>query len=125
MAQGSNCSAILVEEPTEGFIKVSYRVGSSHPLHTAAGGLAILSNRPASTTDSEAVRLARQQGYSITQGELQRGAIGIAVPLKFPTPAVLPEYSIGVVALEDLNVELATQHIQAIATRLVAELAQS
>lgn len=125
MAQGTNCSAILVEEPNQGFLQVSYRVGNSHPLHTGAAGIAILSNRPATKTDSDAVRLARQQGYSMTQGELQRGAIGIATPLKFPTPGALPECSLGVVALEDLNVELAIKHIQAIAIRLVDELTQS
>lgn len=124
MAQGTSCSAILVEEPTQGILQVSYRVGSSHPLTKGAAGIAILSSRPPSKQDSEAVLLAREHGYSVSRGELQPGAIGVAAPLKSAIDGALPECSLGVVALTDLNVELAIQQVQAIARQLLDELTQ-
>lgn len=106
VARGDEAEAILVAESSSGLIRVGYRVGSRHPLNVGAAGIAILASRPERTDDSEDVRAARRDGYSVTRGQLQRGAVGIASAVRFSkaNQSAL-EASIGVVALEDLDVE--------------------
>ncbi|MEM9632215.1 MAG: helix-turn-helix domain-containing protein [Pseudomonadota bacterium] len=106
VARGKDAVAILVAESEAGLIRVGYRVGSRHPLERGAAGIAILAGRTETSKDAEEVLEARRQGYSITRGQLQRGAVGIAAPLHF---AKLKhsgvEASIGVVALDDLDTQ--------------------
>ena len=84
VAQGEECVVILVAEPDEGLLRVGYRVGSRHPLSLGAAGIAILAGRPPRADDSEAVRQARSDGYSLTRGQLQLGAVGVASPVATP-----------------------------------------
>jgi DNA-binding IclR family transcriptional regulator len=102
---GEDCVAIMVTEPEGTLLRVAYRVGSRHPLGRGAAGIAILAGRPASVHDPESVRMARSDGFSVTRGELQKGAVGVASPVHGPgrEPVGL-EASIGVVAFEDLDV---------------------
>lgn len=119
VACGDDVVAMLVSEPETGLIRVGYRVGSRHPLDAGAAGIAILAGRPESPNDTEAVRQARKAGYSLTRGQLQRGAIGIAAPLQFSEQkhrAV--EASIGVVALDDLDIEQAAPRVVACAREI-------
>ncbi len=105
-AEGDDCVAILVEQPDVPILHVGYRVGSRHPLQQAAAGIAILAGRPARADEPYFVREAREQGYSQTSGQLQKGAIGIAVPLiASGYISTNPEFSIGVVAMADLDIE--------------------
>ena len=86
-----------------GFLRVSYRLGLRHPLTRGASGLAILSGRPASPDDPPAVSLAREQGYSLTRGELQQGAVGIAAPIIAADPSSPPaDAAVSIVALQEL-----------------------
>ncbi len=104
-AEGADCAAIMVEQPNVHVIHVGYRIGSRHPLDQGAAGIAILSGRPARADDPQSVRDSRQNGYSLTRGQLQKGAIGVAVPLHGGGNRIgEPEFSIGVVAMEDLDV---------------------
>ncbi|MEV6984146.1 helix-turn-helix domain-containing protein [Sphaerisporangium sp. NPDC051017] len=81
-AEGDEGLAIAVVEPTWTDMHVAYREGSRHPLSRGAAGLAILALREGRTD------------YTVTEGQLQEGARGIAAPL----PA-LPwlEASVGIV----------------------------
>lgn len=99
VAQGEECVAIMVAEPPGGVLRISYRVGSRHPLSIGAAGIAILAGRPPSESDPDIVKAARRDGYSITRGELQKGAVGVASPIR-GMPA-----SIGLVALDDLDLD--------------------
>lgn len=109
---GDDCIPIMVTEPEGTLLRVAYRVGSRHPLTRGAAGIAILAGRAPSPDDPDAVRLARRDGYSVTRGELQRGAVGIASPIHGPgrdgarqaCPASGLEASIGVVAFDDLDI---------------------
>ena len=106
VAHGMNATAILVAESETGLIRVGYRVGSSHPLNRGAAGIAILAGRPEKADDSDVVRQARKDGYSVTRGQLQANAIGIAAPIRFTKrSAAVLEASVGVVALNDLDVD--------------------
>jgi DNA-binding IclR family transcriptional regulator len=118
-AHGTDAVAILVAEPDEVLLRVGYRVGSRHPLARGAAGIAILAGRPEAPGDSDAVRQARRDGYSITRGQLQRGAVGVASPICSPGDrAGSPEASVGVVAMDDLNTEVAIPAVQACAGRI-------
>ncbi|WBU56245.1 IclR family transcriptional regulator [Paracoccus sediminicola] len=103
LADGPNAVVALVQEGGDGFLRVSYRLGLRHPLTRGASGLAILSGRPASPDDPPAVSLAREQGYSLTRGELQQGAVGIAAPIIAADPSSPPaDAAVSIVALQEL-----------------------
>lgn len=121
VAQGEECVVILVAEPDEGLLRVGYRVGSRHPLSLGAAGIAILAGRPPCSDDSEAVRQARADGYSLTRGQLQRGAVGVASPVATPQFRPGVEACVGVVAMDDLDTERAIREVKAHAHQL-AEL---
>jgi DNA-binding IclR family transcriptional regulator len=114
VAQLEDCAAIAVSEPDNMLLRVGYREGSTHPLSRGAAGVAILAGRDPAPEDSEAVRHARAQGYSVTHGQLQAGAIGVACPLT----ANGLNASVGVVAMQDLNVERAVAHVRSCAEAL-------
>lgn len=117
VADALDCVAVVVAEPAAGLIRVGYKVGSRHPLTRGAAGIAILSGRPATPEDTDAVRIARAQGFSITRGDLQKGAVGVACPVaRFEHAGRLVEASVGVVAMEDLDTEKATPLVIATAT---------
>ncbi|WP_111415527.1 IclR family transcriptional regulator [Billgrantia lactosivorans] len=121
VAQGEECVVLLVAEPDEGLLRVGYRVGSRHPLTLGAAGIAILAGRAPRDDDSEAVRRARADGYSLTRGQLQRGAVGVASPVTTPRLRPGVEACVGVVAMDDLDTERAIREVKAHARRL-AEL---
>jgi DNA-binding IclR family transcriptional regulator len=121
--QGNECVAILVAEPEAGLLRVTYRVGSRHPLALGAAGVAILAGRPERSDDSDNVRQARADGFSVTRGQLQRGAIGIACPLHDPRqPAPGFEASLGVVTVGEADVPQLTAAVMTYVKRLKALL---
>lgn len=104
VAEGEECTALQVCEPEGVDFRVSYRIGSRHPITLGAAGLAILAARPAAAGDPAPLRQARSQGYSLTRGELQQGAVGIACALRGAEGETLPlEACVGVVAMEGLD----------------------
>lgn len=127
---GDDCIPIMVIEPEGTLLRVAYRVGSRHPLTRGAAGIAILAGRPPSPSDSEAVHLARRDGYSVTRGELQRGAVGIASPVHGPGREAVRhggqasglEASIGVVAFDDLDITSVKDLVMDGARRLAAAI---
>lgn len=99
--------AIAVAEPAaRGSIGISYQVGARHPLEKGADGLAILAQRPPRDTEPAAVRRAREQGYAVSDGEIQPGAVGLAVGTDTTSADV--EGAVGLITLgqgADLDVE--------------------
>lgn len=121
VTEGDEAVVILVAEPNEGLLRVGYRLGSRHPLSQGAAGIAILAGRPPRSNDSETLREARQQGYSMTRGQLQKGAVGVASPIVTRRADAGMESCVGVVAMEDLDIERAATAVMACSRRL-AEL---
>lgn len=115
-AQGEECVALLVAESEAGLLRVGYRVGSRHPLNRGAAGIAILAGRAETASDEAEVKQARRDGYSLTRGQLQQGAVGVASPI--PSPADGYEASVGVVALSDLDTDRAIAEVRAYAARI-------
>lgn len=120
--QGDQCVAIMVAESDAPLLRLSYRVGSRHPLSLGAAGIAILSGRPESAADPEEVREARRLGYSLTRDQLQRGAVGVASPVHGEGLDLGFEACVGVVALDGLDVAGATEAVVACARRIVDAL---
>lgn len=125
VAQGDDCTAIQVCEPQTVDFRMSYRVGSRHPVSAGAAGIAILAARPAAASDGDAVKEARRLGYSLTHGELQKGAVGIARALQAGAGQErLPfEACVGVVAMEDLDTTRCAELVMACASALADTLA--
>lgn len=123
VAQGTECVPIMVEQADRGVLQVSYRLGTRHALTRGAAGLAILAGRPPQADEPPAVSEARKRGYSVTSGQLQRGAVGVAAPILSPDmPRGGLEPCVGVVAMEDLDVPQAAEAVCAVARRLRAIL---
>ncbi len=125
VAQGDECTAIEVCEPHTMDLRVSYRVGSRHSIGSGAAGVAILAARPASPADPSAVREARKLGYSVTRGELQKGAVGVACGIQLGNASDEPTFEacVGVVAMEDLKIKACAQLVVACADQLERALA--
>lgn len=103
--EGPDCVAIMVAEPQNTLLRVAYRIGHRHPLTRGAAGIAILAGRPGSTDDPPAVWQARQDGFSVTRGQLQAGAVGVSCPIHEPHRIAPPfEASIGIVTLGEADV---------------------
>ncbi|MEU0513025.1 helix-turn-helix domain-containing protein [Amycolatopsis sp. NPDC006125] len=113
-AEGTECVVAMVAEPEGTVLTVGYRVGSRHPLTQGAAGLAILAARPEEPGEPDAVRQARQDGYSLTRGQLERGAVGLAAGIRAGTL----ERSVGVVAIDGLDTGLAATEVMATARRI-------
>ncbi|TQE98837.1 MAG: helix-turn-helix domain-containing protein [Spiribacter salinus] len=120
VAQGDECVVVHVVEPEVGLLRVGYRVGSRHPLSLGAAGIAILAGREPQPHDPDAVRQARADGYSLTRGQLQEGAVGVASPLADARRTGGLEACVGLVAMNDLNTEAAIGAVKATA-RTIAE----
>lgn len=106
--QGEDCVAILVAEPQTTLLRVAYRIGIRHSLTCGAAGIAILAGRPPQPSDIEAVRQARVDGFSVTHGQLQAGAVGVACPIHGHDQGAPFEASLGLVTLGGANVSQLT-----------------
>lgn len=120
--QGEECVAIMVAEPAGQVLRITYNVGSRHPLTLGAAGIAILAGRPEQPDDSDAVRQARRDGVSVTRSQLQRGAVGVASPVRNRGGAIGLEACVGIVGLDDLDVLRATPLVLDCACRLESSI---
>lgn len=124
VAEGDECVVVHTAEPRGAALRVTYQAGTRHPIDRGAPGLAILAERAATPHDSDRIVEAREQGYAVTHGELQRGAVGCSAPLRAGEGATSHlEASIGVVAIGDLDMSVAGPASIAAAVRLSAQLA--
>lgn len=96
VAEGDEAIAIAVVEPRWTDFHVAYRVGARHDVHDAAAGRAILLGR------SMAAGSPERTAYVASAGELQRGARGVAAPVRGIDGI---DASIGIVSLHDLDVD--------------------
>lgn len=107
LAEGEEALALVVVEPSWTDFHVAYRVGSRHRLDQGAAGKAILAGRAGT-------------GAPVTSdGELQAGAHGVAVPVP-GVPGL--EASVGVVALGALDADRHAAQVSRAARRIAAEL---
>ena len=94
---------------------MGYRIGVRHTLERGANGVAILASQPPLPDEPEEIARARELGYSLTSGQLQQGATGIAAGFGVPGGAGA---SVGVVAMHEFDVESVAAEVKAAAARL-------
>ncbi|OCW59231.1 IclR family transcriptional regulator [Hoeflea olei] len=123
IAEGEDCVVVEVAEPDQPMLKVSYRVGSRHPVSRGAAGLAIAMQRPPAKDEPADLAEARRDGFAVTKGQLQEGAIGVAAPLARSGERVAgAEACIGVVAMHALDTDKATAALLRHRDRLIAAI---
>lgn len=120
MAEGDSCVVAMTAEPRDGTFNIHYKLGTRHPLDRGAAGIAILAARPEQPGESEDIRFARANGYSLTRGQLHKGAVGVSSPVVLEQSGL--ECSVGVVALEALDTDKAARAVPAAAARLIRAL---
>ncbi|WP_349358071.1 helix-turn-helix domain-containing protein [Stappia sp.] len=124
MAEGRECVVVQTAEPRRAAVNIHYRVGIRHPIDRGAAGIAILAAREEQPEEPEEVRFARAHGYSVTRGQLHKGAVGVSSPVRLPGAAFAGlEYSIGVVALEAFDLDTACRAVPDAARMLSARFA--
>ena len=124
VAEHDECVVVSVAEPEEGMLRDGYGVGSRHPIDRGAAGIAVLASRPEAPDDSEEARHARREGYSLTRGQIEHGAVGIAAGLRSPLPPDAGgfECSIGVVAIDGFDTTSAAAAVVDAASRIKADM---
>lgn len=118
VADHDECVALVVVEPRNTDVHVGYRTGSRHPIARGAPGIAILAGQPPQEGEDELVTEARRRGYSLTRGQLQHGAVGVAAPVQ---DQVL-RASVGVVAFEEPTVDAAVPDVLGAAAQIAEQL---
>jgi len=78
--EGDEVVAIAVATPTQAPYHLAFRTGSRHPLGRGAAGIArVLPPRPGERPE---VTRARAQGFTVSKGEVEPGAHGLAVLIR-------------------------------------------
>lgn len=115
-------------------LRVEHEAGSRHPLTEGASGRALLAYLPQGTVSrlrrrskdpallDRQIEAVREQGYSLSEGEVQEGVHGLAVPvLDLPDHAIA---SLAVIAPTTRSVDLVdhVKTLQTAAARVAAAL---
>lgn len=98
VADGDQAMVLMTQEPPQSALHLAMREGWRHPMVRGADGLAILAGRPQSPDEPKDVTKARRNGYAVSIGALQKGAVGIAAPIQVSDWCTA---SIGVVHVGD------------------------
>src|SRR6476619_1849089 len=77
--EGEEVVGIATAAPTKGAYHLAFRTGSRHPLGRGSAGICLLSALPARPGERPEVTRARTQGFSVSRGEVEPGAHGLAV----------------------------------------------
>ena len=80
--EGDEVVGIAVASPTNSTYHLAFRAGSRHPLGRGAAGICLLSALPARPGERPEVTRARAQGFSVSKGEVEPGAHGLAVLIR-------------------------------------------
>lgn len=80
--EGEEVVGIAVAAPTKGTYHLAFRTGSRHPLGRGSAGICLLSALPPRLGERPEVTRARTQGFSVSKGEVEPGAHGMAVLIR-------------------------------------------
>jgi DNA-binding IclR family transcriptional regulator len=79
---GEDAAVVLdVRSPRHADMHITYRPGLRHPVAIAASGIAILAGGTPRSSERREVAMARERGWSRSEGELLPGATGVAAPV--------------------------------------------
>jgi len=108
VADAEEALALAVVEPSWTDFHVAYRVGARHPLGQGAAGKAILLGRSGGA-----------ERFSVSSGELQAGARGLAAPVLGVEGL---EASVGVITLGEFDVDVVAPRVAAAAKEVASRL---
>jgi len=77
--EGEEVVGIATAAPTKGAYHLAFRTGSRHPLGRGSAGICLLSALSPRPGERPEVTRARTQGFSVSRGEVEPGAHGLAV----------------------------------------------
>jgi DNA-binding IclR family transcriptional regulator len=80
--EGEEVVGIAVATPTQAAYHLAFRAGSRHPLGRGSAGIALLSALPPRPGERPEVTRARAQGFTVSKGEVEPGAHGLAVLIR-------------------------------------------
>jgi len=80
--EGEEVVAIAVATPVSAAYHLAFRTGSRHPLGRGSAGICLLSALPGRPGERPEVTWARTQGFSVSKGEVEPGAYGLAVLIR-------------------------------------------
>ncbi|WP_027946609.1 IclR family transcriptional regulator [Amycolatopsis taiwanensis] len=69
---------LMIVEPRQARMHVSFRPGQVDPIDRGSAGLAMLAANPSSEGEREEVALARKRGFAVSYGEIAPSVIGIS-----------------------------------------------
>lgn len=78
---GNEIVAVQVVEPQTDGIRLSFKMGSRHPIDLGSAAYAIAAVYPESDSELPEVTVARRDGVSRSHGEVEPGAWGVSVPV--------------------------------------------
>lgn len=89
---------LMIVEPRQARMHVSFRSGQLDPIGRGSAGLALLSAEPPVEGEREEITRARSRGYAVSVGEIAPGITGISAVV--PTGRDAPGTSIGLSLFE-------------------------
>ncbi|WP_246128007.1 IclR family transcriptional regulator [Amycolatopsis rhizosphaerae] len=107
---------LMIVEPRQGRMHVSFRPGQIDPIDRGSAGLAMLAAEPPVPGEREEIALARKRGFAVSYGEIASSVIGVS--------AMVPgrEVSIGLSLFEAPDEEALGRNVIEAAQRLGALL---
>ncbi|MGW7538783.1 IclR family transcriptional regulator [Amycolatopsis sp. NPDC054798] len=89
---------LMIVEPRQARMHVSFRSGQLDPIGRGSAGLALLAAEPPVEGEREEITRARSRGYAVSVGEIAPGITGISAVV--PTGRDAPGTSIGLSLFE-------------------------
>ena len=112
--------ALLVVEPREAKVHVSFRPGQTHAVDVGSAGLALLAAGPWQEGERPEVTEARRRGFAVTRGEVIPAVGGLSAAVH--TRRGGPTMSIGVSFFERDDVQELGQTVRTYAEELAKQL---
>ncbi|PCC45510.1 IclR family transcriptional regulator [Brevibacterium aurantiacum] len=112
--------AILVVEPLNAKAHVAFRAGQRHAADRGSAGIALQAGKAPKLGERDAVRRARELGYSVSHSEVISSTVGIAAAI--PSDKLVPSACIGVSVFDDSLAESFGAEVSDAAARLGAAI---
>lgn len=120
MAEGDQAVALVSCSPKNSMFQMRFAEGDTHSLKLAAGGRALRSIMSEHASDASLDQV-RESGYAITQGEVEPGAWGLAVPVIGPRGMPL---CVNVITHREAVVRESVDAVKQVAATLEAQIAR-
>ncbi|WP_246271375.1 IclR family transcriptional regulator [Amycolatopsis acididurans] len=111
---------LMIVEPRQAPMHVSFRPGQVDPIDRGSAGLAMLAAAPALDGERDEVARARARGFAVSYGEIAPGIVGVSAVV--PRPAGATQISIGVSLFKASEEDHLGGQVVEAATRLATQL---